>query len=301
MDARASAYAALGLAPGAGRDEVERAYRDLIKRHHPDRSGGDSQRAAEINRAYFELRRKAAEPPVDPPASRRRRPRSRSRDGSRSWPVLLLGLVGIGLLQAGPISRMLASGWREVDEALTPAAARSAAKARLTSGTIDDPLDEQAVALAVRDAVVLARGGAGAMTDYSRACHRRLREAPSISRLDRCASFDIAASELASAREGERFGVSELTARQMNAANLLSGDFLAIERRLDQIRVAVEERLRPPEPPPTDYRSGEPPPPPPRAAGAGEASAALPNALSSAFTSPPSAKRRLSDAANFST
>ena len=249
MEGPASAYAALGLAPGAARDEVERAYRELIKRHHPDRSGGDVARAAEINRAYRELRQ-AAELPIEAPVRRRRRSRGRGRDGARSpgGPILVMAVAGLALLNAQTISELLASGWRGMDDALTPAAARTAARARLTSGSIDDPLDEQAVALGVRDA--LAQSPAGGLTEQSRACHRRLREAPSIGRFDRCAAFDIAASELAGAREAQRFGASELTARQMNAANLLSGDFLAIERRLDQLRDAVEQRLRPPPPPP---------------------------------------------------
>jgi curved DNA-binding protein CbpA len=51
MTAERSAYAILGLRPGAGRAEVNDAYRRLMKRHHPDRPGGDSNRAAEINRA----------------------------------------------------------------------------------------------------------------------------------------------------------------------------------------------------------------------------------------------------------
>ena len=56
MAGDASAYAALGLQPGAGREAVERAYRRLIKDHHPDRAGGDAARAAEITSAYRELR-----------------------------------------------------------------------------------------------------------------------------------------------------------------------------------------------------------------------------------------------------
>src|SRR5690349_2697876 len=59
MTADTTAYAILGLQPGADRDAVEAAYRRLIKRHHPDRAGGDNSRAAEINRAYFELRGRA--------------------------------------------------------------------------------------------------------------------------------------------------------------------------------------------------------------------------------------------------
>ncbi|MBA2635744.1 MAG: J domain-containing protein, partial [Sphingomonas sp.] len=46
-------YSVLGLRPGAGRDEIDDAYRRLIKRHHPDYTGGDGDRAAEINRAYY--------------------------------------------------------------------------------------------------------------------------------------------------------------------------------------------------------------------------------------------------------
>ena len=47
-----SAYTALGLEPDADPTTIERAYKRLIKQHHPDREGGDSRRAAEINRAY---------------------------------------------------------------------------------------------------------------------------------------------------------------------------------------------------------------------------------------------------------
>src|ERR671916_683191 len=56
MPTDASAYATLGLEPGADSAAVERAYKRLIKEHHPDRAGGDARRAAEINRAYRELR-----------------------------------------------------------------------------------------------------------------------------------------------------------------------------------------------------------------------------------------------------
>ncbi|MFL6800545.1 MAG: DnaJ family molecular chaperone, partial [Sphingomicrobium sp.] len=56
MPTDASAFHALGLEPGADFAAVERAYKALIKRYHPDRQGGDARRAAEINRAYRELR-----------------------------------------------------------------------------------------------------------------------------------------------------------------------------------------------------------------------------------------------------
>ena len=60
-----------GFEPGADRAAIEQAYRELIKHYHPDRSGGDAARAAEINRAYFELR----QPPASPA----------DRAGAASW------------------------------------------------------------------------------------------------------------------------------------------------------------------------------------------------------------------------
>ena len=62
MAADATAYAVLGLEPGAEWTSVERAYKTLIKANHPDRAGGDPVRAAEITRAYRELRQARAAP-----------------------------------------------------------------------------------------------------------------------------------------------------------------------------------------------------------------------------------------------
>ena len=56
MLGRANAFAVLGLTPGADAAAVDQAYRRLIKQYHPDREGGDGVRAAEIIRAYRELR-----------------------------------------------------------------------------------------------------------------------------------------------------------------------------------------------------------------------------------------------------
>ena len=47
---RAHALDVLDLAEGASRDEILKAYKDLIKKVHPDR-GGSSYLAAEVNRA----------------------------------------------------------------------------------------------------------------------------------------------------------------------------------------------------------------------------------------------------------
>jgi DnaJ domain/Protein of unknown function (DUF1232) len=58
-------WAVLGVEPGASREEIVRAYREQIKRHHPDRVadlGDDLRRLAhrktvEIQRAYDEIGR----------------------------------------------------------------------------------------------------------------------------------------------------------------------------------------------------------------------------------------------------
>lgn len=50
-------YDVLGVAPGAGAEEIKRAYRQLARRYHPDISG-DERGAAflEVSRAYEVLR-----------------------------------------------------------------------------------------------------------------------------------------------------------------------------------------------------------------------------------------------------
>src|SRR4029078_3085994 len=91
----ASAFAALGLEPGADSAAIEQAYRRLIKRHHPDREGGDARRAAEINRAYRELR---AERDLKAPLELNEG-WAEGVSASRTWPVFVMtGLAGIGAL-----------------------------------------------------------------------------------------------------------------------------------------------------------------------------------------------------------
>ena len=254
-----SSYAILGLEPGAGRAAVEEAYRRLIKLHHPDRSGGDAGRAAEINRAYFELRRQdeaalAQAPPAAPPARRypptRHRPPRRRKASRGPWLVLLVAIAALAVIGRDRVAEQ-AQGWvdrlADLQAGVPPPAAGSPVRA--DSAALDGPLDEAAIGRSIEQAVALARGGgAEALAGYSRDCHRRLRVRPGLEQLDRCAAFDIAVAalpEAGSRGDGGAFSASAVTARQMTAGRLLSSDYLAIERRLDRIRTMVELTLTP--------------------------------------------------------
>lgn len=54
-----SPWSTLGICPGATRDEIEAAYRELAKQAHPDR-GGSHELMAKLNAARNELMRKSA-------------------------------------------------------------------------------------------------------------------------------------------------------------------------------------------------------------------------------------------------
>jgi hypothetical protein len=236
MPADRSAYAALGLKPGADRTAIERAYKRLIKRHHPDRAGGNADRAAEINRAYRELKRAWDE-----------------GDELVEGDGVVFPAVGNGWLwaafSAGAVIGALIIGAGLAREKLDSRPASGQPAVGLAQDVMDRPLAIVTIDQAMRDAVRIARSqDQMALVGTSRLCHRQLRLSPSLERLDGCAAFDDAVLELRNRdplRDQGPFSEIEVTERQMSAATILSDDSLAIEGRLDRIRLHVELALAP--------------------------------------------------------
>ena len=246
MAGRASAFAVLGLEPGADTAAIERAYKKLIKEHHPDRQGGDVSRAAEINRAYRELRGgKAASDPLqfnDDFGGARKRPR---------WPVAALvagAAIGGLVVAAGPSDPLTRTLWAA--KAKLP---HHGGGARATPDPIGEPLHNTAIDSAVGEAVHLFRTkDEMALASASRDCQRQFREDPGTQLLDRCAAFDDAVIGLQDRdplRDEGPFAPLAVTGRQWSAASSLSDDYLAIDSRLDQVRLRVELALAPQVPP----------------------------------------------------
>ena len=250
MSAEDSAYAALGLRPGAPRAEVDEAYRRLIKRYHPD-LGGDPRRAAEINRAYTQLRRQGAAVSIRP----RRRPlvpvqAPAPPKGGRIG-LALLGIVAVGAIvgiasdeterRKGRAAYRIPLEW---PEAYIPTTSSRVSPA----GSFEDPLQAEVIDRAISDAVKFhGAGDTVATAEYSRACHDSLRKEPSLTWFDSCAAFDEATVTLGGSGlvQSDRFEPSTVTARQLGAARLLSADTLAVDSRLRQIRSRVELVLVP--------------------------------------------------------
>jgi len=245
MASRVSALAVLGLEAGADATAIEQAYKRLIKQHHPDREGGDSKRAAEINRAYRELRGgKAASDPLqfnDSLAGARSRAR---------WPIALLAVVAAAggfILGTGPAGTLRLWG------AGTLQPVHRAATAPAAPDPIAGPLHVGEINAAVGDALKLNRTkDEVALANASRDCEHRFHEHPGRRMLDRCAAFDDAVVGLEDRdplRDVGPFAPLAVTGRQWSAASALSDDSLAIDSRLDQIRLRVELALAPQVPP----------------------------------------------------
>jgi hypothetical protein len=243
MARNASAFAVLGLEPGADSAAVERAYKRLIKQHHPDREGGDAARAAEINRAYRELRgvwnRK------DPLHLNDDGPDAQSRGRAQIAFLLLLALAGLALfIWQTPLAPMA-----------TPRPAKGttdvAVERQSTAFTHDDPMEQpihlEAIDVAVNKALKLSLDkDEMALAAASQDCHHLLRRSPSLLQLDRCAAFDDAVVELQDRdplRDQGPFSELAVTGRLWNGATALSEDSVAIDGRLGRIRSRVEAEL----------------------------------------------------------
>ena len=251
MSGEDSAYSALGLRAGATRAQVDEAYRRLIKRYHPDMPEGDPGRAAEINRAYAQLRRQGAAVSVRPP----RRPpvpvSSRSRPRGGRTGLALVGAVAV-VAALGLANSETQRGARRASHTIPISWAGSsdpvASIDTSPEATFDSPLETAVIDRAIADAVKLNAEADGAATvEFSRACHERLRRDPSLTWFDSCVAFDEATVTLGQvpSAQASRFDESSMTARQMGAARMLSEDSLAADSRLKQIRSRVEMALMP--------------------------------------------------------
>jgi hypothetical protein len=245
MTADASAFAALGLHPDADSAEIERAYKRLIKQHHPDRAGGDAARAAEITRAYRELRRdKNLKHPLELHDDWTAHPGE-----GRVWfgiALLLAAATAFLLLGEGPLTPLASS----------PGFSSARGHASANADVMDAPLHLAAIDQAARDALRLTgTSDEMAMASISRDCHHALRTRPTILQLDRCAAFDDAVVQLQDRdplRDQGPFSELSVTGRIWSAASALSQDSVAIDTRLDHIRLRVELTLaaagQPPQP-----------------------------------------------------
>jgi hypothetical protein len=241
----ASAYLALGLEPGADAAAIEQAYKRLIKEHHPDREGGDARRAAELNRAYRELRgSRNLRDPLELNEEWAENARGRPYRWSAIAAMALAGVLLL-LLLAGPLGPS-ADAWR------SPALHRFGAghgQAGLAD-PMEQPLHVSAIAAAARRAQYLARTrDEMALASASRDCHHELRNDPSLLQLDRCAAFDDAVVQLQDRdplRDQGPFGELAVTGRLWSGATALSDDYVAIDGRLDRIRMEVQMALAPP-------------------------------------------------------
>ena len=114
---------------------------------------------------------------------------------------------------------------------------------------MEEQLHEKAIDAAVGDALhLLLTKDELALADASRECERRFRDDPGTAMLDRCAAFDDAVVGLQDRdplRDQGPFAPLAVTGRQWSAASSLSDDDLAIDSRLDAIRLRVELKLAP--------------------------------------------------------
>jgi hypothetical protein len=260
-----SALEVLGLEPGADRRAIDEAFRRLMKQHHPDRPGGDSARAAEVIHAYRALRPGALVPVavemrVSPAAARRRR-----------WWLIALLLAGLGIGAIWFLAAAKFDGPVDAPARLGAEVARELGLRREREPSlIERPIDRQVIERAADEARTMYRESDElALADYSRECRASFRESRSVAQFDRCVAFDVAVTLLQDRdplRDQGPFRETAVIRRHWSDAALLSSDSLAIDSRLDRIRLRVELRLAPrfgeperePEPPSVNIEDAVP-------------------------------------------
>lgn len=234
MSTDASAYAVLGLDPDADAAAIEQAYKRLIKEHHPDRAGGDSARAAAITSAYQELRAlRNLRNPLELNEDELGPPRA-----GRAWFLIAMLLIAASLVLV-VTQTPFAPNLQE--------SAPSALSKGPTTDAMDRSLSLAAIDASVREALRLSRTkDEMTLASVSRDCHRRLRNDPSLLQLDRCAAFDAAVIKLQDRdplRDQGPFSEIAVTGRIRAGASTLSDDPIAIDGRVERIRLQVSQAL----------------------------------------------------------
>jgi hypothetical protein len=114
---------------------------------------------------------------------------------------------------------------------------------------IEQPIDERAVDQATDDArMMFGQSDEMALAERSQACHLTFRQSRKLAQFDRCVAFDNAVVLLQDRdplRDQGPFHQVAVSRRHWSDAALLSSDSLAIDSRLDRIRLHVEVRLAP--------------------------------------------------------
>ena len=240
-----SALEVLGLEPGADRRAIDEAFRRLMKQHHPDRPGGDSARAAEVIHAYRALRPGA----LVPVAVELRRSPARAA-ARRRWWIIAISLAACALLALLIVGRVA-----PVDPTAAPARLGAEVARELGFGgerepsLIERPIDRQVVEGAADEAKAMFRDrDEMALAEQSRECRAKFRRSRRVADFDRCVAFDVAVTLLQDRdplRDQGPFREVAVIRRHWSDAALLSSDSLAIDSRLDRIRLRVELRLAP--------------------------------------------------------
>ena len=241
MSGDRSAYELLGLEPGAGREAIEQAYRRLIKLYHPDREGGDPLRAAEITRAYRELRGHRS-----PGGELEFHDQPAAGPNSAGWQIIALSvaiiLLSLAILAGGPL-----------DSGFGPRSAgvplKAQARVPAPDSPIEQPIDLGALEATVAEVRRLFRSADEIkLAQLSRDCHQAFRQSPDIERFDRCVAFDDAVIILQDRdplRDQGPFREVDVVRRHWSEGMALNNDSWALDSRLDRIRLRFELLLAP--------------------------------------------------------